>query len=415
MRALGHEVEVWEIAAGPSSNPADRVVDLGKADARTILDLFADALQADFDVLDFHFAESLFPLRFGLPWFWDLPIWKALGKKVVMTFHGTDARITSQHIAGDPWSYHRFAHEASDHEPLIPQRMAIIRTYADQLIVNGVPGLEFVPDAVYVPRHLDVDAYSMVGPRRDKRPLVVHAPSRRSTKGTLFVTEVMALLRDRGLAFDFRMPHERLSHDDFIALYQDADLVIDNPLMGDIEMSTLESMALGKPVVTRIKPEVEAAHPDCPAVSADPDQLASRLVPLLTDPNVRKRLGEQGRAYVTRTHDARVVVRQLLDIYRQPVRRIGRTFPDWAGSNAPRTVEAREETIRRLELRVAELKHLARQRGREAGRLRQQVRRYERILRITHLRRVLRGLEPLRTWRRRTADSPTRPDTIGQR
>jgi len=367
LRAHGHEVEVWHYGPNPYGFRADRTIDISD-DPKRAVDLFVEALERDFDVFHFHFARSLVPAVGGLPWFWDLPVLRALGKPIVFTFHGSDVRKRSVHLEEDPWSYYRFADVDCDEER-IDKALAVIRTYASQLIVASPLNLTFVPDAAYVPKAIELDAFAYVGPKRSEKPLVVHAPSRRATKGSDLAIRGLDALKARGVDFDYRLI-EGVPHDELRSIYADADVVVDNLLLGDAEVSALEAMALGKPVVTRIRDDVRAAHPDVPAVHADPDTFEKAVEPLLRDAEMRRRIGEEGRAYVERNHAADVVAKQLLSIYSQPVRPSWRVFPDWTGLSGDRLkLETYEEKIRSLEVRGAELKRALEERNRTVAEL----------------------------------------------
>jgi glycosyltransferase involved in cell wall biosynthesis len=82
----------------------------------------------------------------------------------------------------------------------------------------------------------------------------------------------------------------------------------------------IESMAYGKPVVTHLDPEAvgqteEAFGLKVPIVSATKDDLVEKLRPLVESFELRKRLGEEGRAYVERVHDLDKVADRLIEIY----------------------------------------------------------------------------------------------------
>ncbi len=362
LRSLGHEVEVWQYAPNPFGFPADRVINL-EGRAERVVQTLSDALAADFDVFHFHFARSLVPAVGGLPMLWDLPVLRALGKKVFFTFHGTDVRLRSRHIEDDPWSYFRFADVTCDEE-LIAKRLAIIRTYADRLIVASPLNSVFVPDATYVPKLIELSTFPMIGPRRSTRPLILHVPSRRSTKGTDFVVDGLTALKGDGLDFEFRIA-ESIPHAELRTLFQDADLVVDNLLLGDAEVSSLEAMALGKPVVTRIRDEVRAAHPALPAVNADPKTFAKQITPLIQSAGRRRELGEQGRRYVEETHAAEKIAAHLEGMYKQDPRPVWSVFPEWAGASSERKLETYEERIRTLQVKVAETRDKLAVRNRE--------------------------------------------------
>jgi glycosyltransferase involved in cell wall biosynthesis len=359
LRALGHEVEVWHYAPNPYDFPADRVIDIGNDPARSF-GTFREALDRDFDVYHFHFARTLVAPVGGLPWFWDLPVLRALGKRIVFTFHGSDVRKKSVHLEEDPWSYFRFA-DVNCNEERIDKSLAIIRTYANSLIVASPINYTFVPEATYVPKAIELGRFPYAGPRRDVRPLVVHVPSKRATKGTDFVVRGVDELQKRGIDFEFRLV-ESVPHDELQKIYADADVVVDNLLLGDAEVSSIEAMALGKPVVTRIRDVVRRAHPDVPVTSADPDTFIDALEPLLRDAELRRRAGEQGRAYVERTHAADVVARTLVPFYEAEPAPVWRTFPDWAGVATDRRLEANEKRLQDLEVKVRTLQRRLRDR-----------------------------------------------------
>ena len=75
-------------------------------------------------------------------------------------------------------------------------------------------------------------------------------------------------------------------------------------------------MACGKPCLAYIRPDFESRLGDGPIVRTSVATLAADLEALLTDAPRRRELGERARAYVEREHDARVIARRLVDIYR---------------------------------------------------------------------------------------------------
>ena len=179
LRALGHEVEVWHYGPNPYDFPVDRTFEIENNPERAFA-AFREALDRDFDVYHFHFARSLVSPVGGLPWFWDLPVLRALGKRIVFTFHGSDVRKRSTHIEEDPWSYYRFS-DVESNEERIDKALAVIRTYAQALIVASPINRTFVPEAEYVPKAIELSKFPYAGPRRTERPLVVHVPSKRAT------------------------------------------------------------------------------------------------------------------------------------------------------------------------------------------------------------------------------------------
>jgi glycosyltransferase involved in cell wall biosynthesis len=151
-------------------------------------------------------------------------------------------------------------------------------------------------------------------PSDNPRPLVVHAPSSREKKGTDDVIEACAQLP---VELDIV---EGVAHDVARERYARADIVVDQLYAGWHGVFALEAMALGKPVVSHLKPDVversaEAFGMRVPIVPATAETLVDALRPLVADVSARRGLGAAGRAYVERVHDIDRIADRLLDIY----------------------------------------------------------------------------------------------------
>jgi glycosyltransferase involved in cell wall biosynthesis len=81
-------------------------------------------------------------------------------------------------------------------------------------------------------------------------------------------------------------------------------------------------MALGKPVVAHLKPDVversaEGYGVRIPIVPATKETLADALRPLVEDAAFRRELGARSRAYMEQVHDIDRIADRLIDIYAQ--------------------------------------------------------------------------------------------------
>ncbi|EWS81265.1 hypothetical protein BF93_17960 [Brachybacterium phenoliresistens] len=351
LTALGHEAQIWNYGPSPNGFRVDRQLDpVTAADYFAILN---ETLAEGFDVYHLHTARSLMPARDGLPQMWDLPMLRALGKRIVVSFHGSDVRKASHHLDDDPWSFYRFADIPCDEEK-IDARLALIRTYAHAMTVSSVLDQVYVPEATYLPKSLDLDAYTPTPLPGRERPVILHATRRRATKGTDIIEAQLAQLADR-FEIEVRIL-EGASHDELLREMARADIVIEKLLGGDAGVLSLEAMALGRVAVARIRPEVRERHPDMPVVSADPDTFAEVMAGLLADPEERARRGAAGRRYVEAEHSAPVTARLLEEIYTRPVPRGTRPHPDWASDPSPRRLEQAHARVARLEETVARLR-----------------------------------------------------------
>jgi glycosyltransferase involved in cell wall biosynthesis len=79
-------------------------------------------------------------------------------------------------------------------------------------------------------------------------------------------------------------------------------------------------MALGKPVVTYLKPDVVERSAEgygirLPIVPATKDTLVDALRPLVESPTLRREIGAASRTYVEQVHDVDRVADRLIAIY----------------------------------------------------------------------------------------------------
>jgi glycosyltransferase involved in cell wall biosynthesis len=236
------------------------------------------------DVFHFYFGLTLIPKSL------QFPALRALRKKSVFHYLGSDIRGKS------------------------PEQLAFGKK-ADAEIVGSYDAIRWVPEAHVIPPGLDLRPFTPVPPSDNARPLVVHAPSNREKKGTQFVIDACAKL-----PVDLDIV-EGVPHDVARERYARADIVVDQLNAGWHGVFALESMALGKPVVTHLKPDVVERSAEgygirVPIVPATGETLVDALRPLVEQPALRREIGAQSRAYVERVHDIDHVADRLIDLYR---------------------------------------------------------------------------------------------------
>jgi glycosyltransferase involved in cell wall biosynthesis len=236
------------------------------------------------DVFHFYFGLTLVPKSV------QFPLLRALGKKSVFHYLGSDIRGKSR------------------------AELAYGKR-ADAEIVGSYDAIRWVPEARVIPPGLDLREFTPAPPSDSPRPLVVHAPSSREKKGTEWVIEACAQLP---VELDIV---EGVPHEEARARYARADIVVDQLKAGWHGVFALESMALGKPVVTFLKPDVVERSAEgygirIPIVPATRETLVDALRPLVEQPSLRREVGAQSRAYVEQVHDVDRVADRLVDVYR---------------------------------------------------------------------------------------------------
>ncbi len=260
------------------------------------------------DVCHFHFGRTLIP-----PHNFDLPLHRALGRRVVFHYHGCDVRDRAHMLAT-----HARA-TCSECDPFCnPGRqkrvLASAGRFADAELVSTPDLLESATRARHLPVALDLADYPFAPPRGAPR-FVVHAPTNRLIKGTRYVEAAFEVLRPRfpGVRFE---TVERKPWSELRAILSEADVIVDQLFMGWYGMVAVEAMALGKPVLCFIRDDFEARLTDCPLIRCTREDLVERLAETLSDAADRGAIGERGRAYAEREHAAPVIAGRLLDLYR---------------------------------------------------------------------------------------------------
>jgi glycosyltransferase involved in cell wall biosynthesis len=236
------------------------------------------------DVFHFYFGWTLLPRK--LQW----PLLKAARRKSVLHFLGSDIRGKT------------------------PAELAYARG-ADARIVGSYDALRWVPDAHVVPPGLDLNEYKPAPSEDRRRAVVLHAPSSRKRKGT---EHVIAACEGLDVELDVV---EGLRHDEARRHYERADIVVDQLNAGWYGIFALEAMALGKPVLSYLRPEAvqqteRELGVEVPIVPVTKETLRDRIAELAASAGERLRIGASSRAYVERVHDAGQGAERLIAIYR---------------------------------------------------------------------------------------------------
>ncbi len=235
------------------------------------------------DIFHFYFGLTLVPKSL------QFPILKAFRKKSVFHFLGSDIRRKT------------------------PEELAYGRR-ADAQIVGSYDALRWVPEAEVVPVGLDLAKYVPAPPSENRRVRIVHATTSRTKKGT---EAVVAACKELPVELDVV---ENVRHDEAIARYRQADIVVDQFNAGWYGVFAIEAMALGKPVVGYVRDEPREQTENAfgvklPIVSTPKEMLAERLRVLVESPDERRRIGTASRAYAERVHDGEKVADRLIEIY----------------------------------------------------------------------------------------------------
>jgi glycosyltransferase involved in cell wall biosynthesis len=284
-RKLGHRSDFAVFRPSIFCFPADFVLRDEKGDwTRTKKFLFLLKCMRDYDIFHFH-SESIFAAEFK-----DITLLKKLGKKVIFHFHGSDIRGKKMH-------------------PKIK--------LADARLVSTPDLLQYVPDGIWIPQPIDLEYWKPEPVDKSKENVtIIHAPTHRKISGTDFIISAVEDLKKEGYKVELSLI-ERKPYESLKEYYQKGDIFMDKVTIGIYGTFAVEGMALKKPVCVFIKDELLPSYPqELPVINTCPENLKQNLKKLIEDENLRKELGEKGRAYVEKYHDVKKVALKCLSIYK---------------------------------------------------------------------------------------------------
>lgn len=343
-RALG--LESWAVAFGSSeASLADEILFEDGASRfvreRRRWSLLRRALR-EFDIVHFNYGSSLMPQRHmvhggrvgtalyrlyaGLLEQRDLVWLRRAGKGIVITYQGDDARQADRVPPVDGIDLvsetgPEYYPPGSDDQKR--RRIRRAGELAHTLYALTPDLLALLPaSAKYLPTPVvDLEDWLPVAPPGRDKPLIVHAPSHRGVKGTRFLLEAVAELEREGVPFDLELVEGR-SREEARRIYEQADLVVDQLLLGWYGGVAVEAMALGKPTVAYLSDAALAAVPEeqgtgLPVIGATPSTILDVLRSWLTERRSElPELGRRARAFVERWHDPAEIAARVAADYR---------------------------------------------------------------------------------------------------
>jgi len=330
-RKLGLDSEVMVYQSSWIGYPADINLHLEKYSkagrALKMLCFFLKAL-TQYDIFHFNWGSS-----FVTSWHYlsfldlaDLPILRWLGKKMVVTYQGSDVRQKS--FCANNFAISPFAEPNccggvynSKTDAVRKKRAEKFGRYADKIFALNPDLLHVLPpQAEFLPyANVNLEEWQPVRKGESTKLVILHSPTKRGLKGTKYIIEAVERLRDKYKHVELMLV-ENIPHSKVQELYRQADLAVDQLLIGWYGGLAVEVMALGKPVVCYIREEDLKFIPprmkkDLPIINANPDNIFEVLKGLVEDREKLNLIGEQSRAYVERYHDPMRIAERMKEVY----------------------------------------------------------------------------------------------------
>jgi len=166
-------------------------------------------------------------------------------------------------------------------------------------------------------------------PPRLGRPLrIAHAPTNREAKGSHLILAALEAIDSAHPGLIEIQLVENIPHAQALKILSEADLVVDQILVGWYGGVAVEAMKMAKPVIARIAaedlhfiPQQMAEDVQQAIIQADPDTIYEVLLRCIGDGDFLRRRAAASLEYVNRWHDPAKVAAQVKEEYEAAVAR----------------------------------------------------------------------------------------------
>ena len=350
LNELGHVSHVWILKGDWLAYPSDRVFvkrNWKSPILRTVEKEFAKFSMLRYvfncDVAMFSYGSTVFcPRRAGFPGGWGgAPLWfiynfyqgvmqlvevsilKLLKKRIVVFFHGDDARrgkYSRDHFAVSIASSVPKTYYSTAGDWVKAYQARLFDLCADQIYYLN-------PDLGHVlPKRAKFLPYAISLPEDNLPPkngssggelVVGHAPTSRTVKGTDEIIAAYSFLQQSAVATQLHLV-ENMPNADALRKYLSFDLFIDQIYAGWYGGVAVEVMSMGIPVVAYIRQSdlsfiPEGMRAELPVISADASTLVEALERLSQSSSLElSALGERSRQFARKWHSTAAIASEIL-------------------------------------------------------------------------------------------------------
>jgi hypothetical protein len=253
----------------------------------------------------------------------DLKLISSAGKKIGVIFCGDEARW----FYGMKQEFEEYGLSVVDYGQDydygikgLRERLKRIRTaekYADFIFSKREQAQLQLRPFYHFPMTVYQEDYVLNEQQREKNPIVVHAPSNASVKGTRYVLSAFENLKQKGVNFT-PILLKNLNHKEAKEIYSNADIVIDQLFLpGGGKLST-EALACGKVVMGNMSYNVyDQGFPinECPIIDININNIVSKLESTINDYSLRKELAGRAQDYVSKHLRVQILAEKITGIF----------------------------------------------------------------------------------------------------
>jgi len=266
-------------------------------------------------------------------YFWkaELLLFKLNHIKTIVIPYGSDAYMYSKIKNASMQNALLISYpNAAKHEQLIAKKVFFWSKYADVVLtgfmcVDGMPRWD-IP--IFQLNHIDLKEWKQkehysINNGKNGTVNIIHSPNHRGVKGTEYLIEAIDELKKEGLSIELTLL-EKVQNSKVRELMQEVDILAEQFIIPGHGLSAVEGMASGLPVLANLEEEAYTKVfkrysflNECPILSTSPETLKDNLRLLVTNPELRRELGELGREYAEKYHSYEMAQHMFTHIFRK--------------------------------------------------------------------------------------------------
>ncbi|MBN2075686.1 MAG: hypothetical protein JW762_09060 [Dehalococcoidales bacterium] len=239
-------------------------------------------LMSKYDVLHFHVSSLWHDGK-------DCLLWKLMGKRVILHYHGTKLRENG---------------ETRYHE-----------RFTDVALVSTPDLLQHSLRAIWIPNPIDIQENMPINRVCSEEVNIFHSTTNWEGKGTAYIVDAVNQLKKEGYKIKFILNDKYKLHRELIEDIKQADIIVDQLLTGWYGVTAIEAMALKKAVCVFIREDLMKYLPFLPFCIVSKNDLVQKLRALIVERELREELGEKGRKFVEQVHDVKLVNEKVMRLY----------------------------------------------------------------------------------------------------
>ncbi|MEO6693381.1 MAG: hypothetical protein ABIO44_13635 [Saprospiraceae bacterium] len=281
-----------------------------------------------YDVFHFQFGSSLLDFDYNFTNHLDLRFYPKK-TKLVFTFNGDDARL--QYSVVDRIDFNEILSDylLNKNHFNRNRRIAKIKKvdkYAHHIFAVNPDLLNFLPARAQFIPYIIPNFYSIQRVSKNfnhEKFNVVHAPSNKDVKGTKFILSALEYLKSKYPFIEVILV-ENVRNDLALQMYQKADLVIDQVIIGWYGALSVEVMKMGIPVACYLRKEDFHHLPDGMAqdlmrsmVNISPLNIIEPIEKLILNRMELANFSNFAYEYVNKWHDPAKIAEKIISIYRK--------------------------------------------------------------------------------------------------